>query len=126
MTAPLRLPDRSYRELLEALMAEVQALRAALRAAQPGTARRPEEDLAPLALAIAEAVGCHDFNAGELLDLAAHKEQLREALGSRNARQIGKLLSRMEGHDFDSVRLVRLTTDRDGAVWSVQKEGKCE
>lgn len=121
------------REVLQGqqeILAELQELRAAV-AARPG--RKPTcsaEDLA-LVQAIHLAVGSRAFVASEIIDymLAPRMKgaaeicaALRAAIAEPDSRRLGKLLKRLDGLDLDGFRVVRVGEDREGAVWSVERE----
>lgn len=91
-----------------------------------------EANLAPrrrevgvLLRAIHARVADRVFVAPELIEYAeiSDAEELRSAIlaavGSLNARKLGKLFARVEGEDLGGYRLRRVGTDRAGITWQV-------
>jgi hypothetical protein len=105
-----------------ALQEEVRSLRAALE-----ERRRPAPDAAGEALlrAIWRHAKGYSFGAAELIRHAALADavELREALGGRNARALGRLLRRPEGRELAGLVLYREAEARDGLVWRVSAVG---
>ena len=85
-------------------------------------ARDREDERLPLA--VIEAVRDRPFTSAQLLAHAEADENLGAAITAcdvTNARELGKLLRRLEGLDLHGVRLERVDErHRDGIVWRVQ------
>ncbi len=110
---------------LRAILAELRELRAEV--AELRAERRPVGRAdAGLVRAIATAFpGSYVFSARELMEhaqlpTAAPLADALAASGSPSARHLGKTLRRIEGRDFDGLRVVRVGDDRDGAVWQLR------
>ena len=114
------------RELIgkvDALAAEVALLRADMARRIP--LRRDAEATAALLAAISESVAGRTFSAAELVDHATLttagglRDAIVDAVGSLDARRLGKLLKRMQGAPGEGLRVVRVGEDGDGARWEL-------
>jgi len=102
---------------------------AELRAAGDRGAKKDDAALSGLVRAIAAASNGLTFTVAELLlhaeivaDHAADQrlhDAIVGAVGQVNGRRLGKLLGRIEGHEFDGLRIVRVGADRNGITWRV-------
>jgi len=80
--------------------------------------RRDDPDAAGLITAIAAHVGSAAFSACELVDHAKLTSgALRASLGDLNARRLGKLLSQIEGQEYDGVTITRIGSSNQGLIW---------
>jgi len=81
----------------------------------------PRYDAAALVDAIAAFVGEKDFNCRELKDHAMVVEgPLRDAIGTRSPKQLGKALWAIKEKDFDGYYIERLGADKHGAIWRLR------
>ena len=75
----------------------------------------------PLVLAIAQTVGPlddHKFFVWELMDNAKRVEgPLRSAIGNMSDNQLGKMLRKIQGKEFNGYRIERLRTVGHVALW---------
>jgi len=104
---------------MHAEMRKVRVLLEEARRPEPGDVRYSE-----LVRAMRETVRDKAFTTAELVEYAGLVPALREAIvaavGALNPRRIGKLLRRIEGHDFDGVNIIRIGADSSGVVWGVR------
>jgi hypothetical protein len=111
-------------ELLREIRDELRAIREAVE--RHGAQPQPDAT-AQLLRAIYAAVGDRVFSAGDLLIHAALPvagslhTAIIAAVGVCNARKLGKTLARIEGHELDGVRAVRVDSDSTGILWSVRR-----
>lgn len=115
-----RLLRAIVREEIAPLADRIDRLDAAVRALAP----RKGPDDAALVHAIVVAIGGRPFTAAELLEraeaLAAEGEALRAAIGSRNSRKLGKLFERIEGVEFDGLRVHRVRPISGVMIWVIK------
>jgi hypothetical protein len=107
------------RAQLAALQQRVGALEARLAPRGP----RDRHDVA-LVHSIAVSVGGLNFSAAALWRRRAVDPALAAAIRAcdlDNAKQLGKLLRRMEGRDVGGLTCVRLGAERDGVVWTLRE-----
>jgi hypothetical protein len=84
-------------------------------------APRDDDDRAVLLALVAAAVGTL-FSAREVWQHRRVAPKLAAALDAAdvgNARGLAKLFRRIEGHDINGFRLVRVGKDRDGLLWRI-------
>lgn len=113
-------------DVLAAILRELVGLRADLAAARPAA---PHDDAAgaDLLRAIVAAVADRLFSAGDLLiharlpAAAPLHAAIIAAIGTANARRLGKALARCEGADLDGLRVVRVDSDSTGIIWNVRR-----
>lgn len=115
--------DPALLALLEQIAADVRALR---EAAEHGREIRPQADTsADLLRVIRAAVGDCVFTCADLVEHAALptaaelQAAMIAAVGSTNARRIGKLLRKVEGIGAGGLTVRRVGEDRGGAIWMV-------
>ena len=114
--------DSEALTLLREIRDDVRFIRESL---EHRRARDPQANAANAALVHAIAASCGDrnFTGAELIQHAAVVENLRAAImravGALNAKKLGKLLRRIEGHEFDSFTVRRLYVERKGVLWAV-------
>lgn len=83
------------------------------------------EDTA-LVIAIRRHVADAVFSVGDLIEHArlpqasALAAAIVAAVGALNARKLGQRLRRLEGEQCDGIEIVRVSSDRDGAVWGAR------
>jgi uncharacterized membrane protein len=115
--------DRAwFAEQFAALGVQLEALRADLGRLGSGRGARDQADR-DLVPAIARAIGDRGFTSRELVDHAREDRALAAAILSTdttNARELGKLLARVEGCAVDGFTVAKVDTGRDGLVWQVQ------
>jgi hypothetical protein len=125
---------RALRAEHAAVWAELRHLRKELRTLQAQRGPRDEDDAA-IPACIARAIGSRPFTAAWLIRNARVNpdRQLRQALAAatvENARQLGKLLRRLEGVEIDSREVRRVPSARRQAVrqWFVfvRVENTCQ
>lgn len=110
----------TQRELLEGQRAILSALGTRQAAASGG------ENYGPLLLAIYPHTQHGTFSGRQLVALATEpaNEVLRtvivKTVGELNARKLGKLLARIDGREFDGLRVEYVGDERDGAIWLVR------
>lgn len=132
MIARVPMVDDAQAHEIAELRAEIAALRAAqaadraeLRervarleaAAPPRPSRAARAALLPV---LAMSVQARAFTAVEVVAHAAVDARLADALaaaGIRNARQLGHYLARAERRKLGPVDVVRIGSERDGAIW---------
>jgi hypothetical protein len=104
---------------LDALIAEVRAVRRLLEARQA-----PRDDRhAALLQAIAGAAGTAAFTAAELIAHAQVEGALRSALMAScgmNARKLGRMLRRLEGAELGGYAIERCGEESAGVIWTVK------
>jgi hypothetical protein len=112
-------------ELLTALLDEMRAVRRLLEEArrpEPGEARYAE-----LVRAIAATARERVFSSAELIQHAEVATELRaaivSAIGSLNARKLGRALRRVEGTDIAGLVVARVGADSGGVSWRIRVSG---
>ena len=103
-------------ELLKELLVEIRLLRADL-----ASFRRPDHALEPgsLLAAIAECAPDTDFTTRELVRHARFAEPMKELLNGMPPKKIGRFFKRIEGQDFNGLRVERIGSDSAGVIWRV-------
>ena len=76
-----------------------------------------------LLAAIAECAPETDFTTGELVRHARFAEPLKELLNGMPPKKIGRLFKRIEGQDFNGLRVERIGSDSAGVIWRVYGDG---
>jgi len=109
---------------LEALRVTVEQLAARVAVLEAGRGPRDAEDQA-LVVAIGVATKGLDFSASALCRHASVDPALSEAFEAADvdidsARQVGKLLRRIAGHDVAGWRVEQVGTDRKGIRWRLR------
>jgi hypothetical protein len=111
--------DREYLELLRAMLAELQAIRAAVeQPRRPLTVTRADRAyLVRLLPAVGGVFGSESFAARDLLehDSAA----VRLVVDGSTAKKLGQLLRRAEGHPIDGLMVERSGIELGVVLWQI-------
>ena len=105
---------------LDDVFAELREIRRLVE--DRGASSRGRVDLAAdsrLLSAVSFRLGSSAFSAADLVTLAGHDAELRQALGGTDARALGGRLKRLRAHPVAPYALRRVKRDDRGTLWEV-------
>lgn len=114
--------DAETVELLREIRDEVRLLRADLAQREPVAALRSKDrEAMARILPVLQENFTGTFGTWELRDCAEQADvlgaNLRLVFKKRTARELGKLFQRTQDHDINGLRLRRVGSDANGALW---------
>jgi hypothetical protein len=76
-------------------------------------------DAPRLVAVLADLIEDKSFTSADLVELALHNTELRDAIGDMTARKLGKALRSIAGRDVGGYTLRNDGRDMDGVIWRV-------